>query len=110
MIPSDEAFYMVHWSKALGGNSVAARIIYKELAARRDLSPPPLTAEELAQLEAEQAERVRMAENIMDALDEVAAMKRDAGLAARRFGPDGKPILDGPAWNRPAEPSDDFTE
>lgn len=58
-MPSDEAFYMFHMSRALTGNAVSARIIAKELSTRRDLAPPPPTAEELAKQARELVERER---------------------------------------------------
>jgi hypothetical protein len=104
---SDEAYWLKVMSMALAGNMAAARIIWRELAARRKQGPPPLTAEELAQEAAELAEREKLSATIVDALEEMAALKRRSGPVRVRYGPDGRPIVENPADDAASEPSDD---
>jgi hypothetical protein len=91
MIPSDEAFYLLQMTRAMGGDKAAAKIVALELAARRKLGPPPPTAEEVAQEAAEQAERERLSAQLVNLLEQKAAMKR-RGIERIRYGPDGQPI------------------
>lgn len=91
MIPSDEAFYMVQLGKAMGGNAAAARIIQKELAARRDLGPPPPTLEDLAQHDEKVRASEELSQLLIDALEWKASMKRH-GIEYVRHGLDGKPL------------------
>jgi hypothetical protein len=105
MVPSEESFWLKQMSLALAGDKAAARNIARELGARRKLGPPPLTAEELAQQAADLAEREKLSATIVDALERMAANKRDEGGRRRvRYGLDGKPIVEAPADD--AEPVD----
>ena len=73
MLPSDEAYWLRTMAAAMGGDKTAARIIAQELGARRKLEPPgppPPTFEELAQ-------RERLSSEIMEALEEMAELKRE---------------------------------
>ena len=109
----DEAYWLKMMSLSLAGNMGAARIVWKEFAARRKLGPPPLTAEEMAQEAAELAERERLSAYICDALDEMAALKRREGGPVRvRYGLDGRPIAENSADEGGPKPesSDDPAE
>lgn len=73
MLPSDEAYWLRTMSAAMAGDKTAAKIIAHELGARRRLSsggPPPTTPEELA-------ERERLSSEIVEALEEMAELKRE---------------------------------
>jgi hypothetical protein len=108
---SDEAYWLKMMSMALAGNMAAARIIWRELAARRKVGPAPLTAEELAQEATELAEREKLSASIVDALEEMAALKRRGpGPRPVRFGTDGRPILGTPADNAASEDPDEPIE
>ena len=72
MLPSDEAYWLKTMSAAMAGDKTAAKIIAQELGARRRLSPPgppAPTAEELA-------ERKRLSGKIVEALNEMAGLKK----------------------------------
>lgn len=111
-VMSDEAYWLKVMSMALAGNMAAARLVWKELAARRKLGPPPLTAEELAQEAAELAEREKLSAEIVDALERMAAQKRrgDRPPVRIRYGPDGKPIVTNLAERAATDPSNDPIE
>lgn len=98
-MPSDEAFYMFHMSRALTGNAVSARIIAKELATRRDLAPPPPTAEELAEQQAAKELADELSGLMAEALDLKASRKRMAGLKENGLDFFGRPLVN-------LEPSD----
>lgn len=112
IVENEEAFWLSHWVNGMGKNNTSARIVAKELAARRKLGPPPPTAEELAQESADLVKRQALAASICDALDEMAAAKRREGDPVRvYYGPDGRPIGETPAdgggpkpelWDDPA--------
>jgi hypothetical protein len=110
LVTSDEAYWLKQMNMALAGNTAAGRIIAKELAARRVLGPPPLSAEELAQEAADLVKRQALAASICDALDAMAAEKRRSGDPVRvRYGPDGRPIVETPADDgapKPEPPDD----
>ena len=108
-VMSDEAYWLKLMNMALAGNMAAARIIAKELGARRPLGPAPLTAEELAQEAADLAEREILSASIFDALERMAADKRDGDgePACVRYGPDGRPIVEPPADDGIRESSHD---
>jgi hypothetical protein len=94
MVPSDEAFYLLQMARAMAGDKTASRIVAHELAARRRVGPAPPTAAELAQAEAEEAEKRALAARLVGLLDEAASAKRN-GLP-RTIYRDGKfvPIRD----------------
>lgn len=75
-MPSDEAFYLLQWARAMAGDKTASKILAQELAARRRLGPAPPTAEELAQAEAEEAERQELAAKLIQLLEEGASAKK----------------------------------
>lgn len=94
---SDEAYWLKVMSMALAGNMAAARIVWKELAARRETGPARPTAQEQMQQEAEYAERERMSMRLVQLLEEKAEAKRNEGPHRVRYGLDGRPILPKPA-------------
>lgn len=99
VVPSDEAFWLSQMARALAGDKSAARNVAAELGARRRLAPggpPPPTAEELAQAEAEQAQREELSARLVGLLEEKVAEKRNSGPDFR-YGPDGRPIE---MWSR----------
>ena len=97
-VENEEAFWLSHWVNGMGKNNTSARIVAKELAARRVSGPPPLTAEELTQEAAELARRQQLSATIVDALERMAAAKRDDDGGPRvRYGLDGRPIVEPPA-------------
>jgi hypothetical protein len=106
-VMSDHAYWLKVMSMAHAGNMGAARIIAKELADRRKLGPPPLTAEELAQEAAELVERERLSATIVDALERMAAEKRrgDGPPVRVRYGLDGRPIAESPVESPPSDPT-----
>ena len=79
MIPSDEAFYLLQMTKAMAGDKTAAKIVANELAARRRLGPVLPSSAEIAQAEAEEAEKRALAARFVDLLQGIASDKR-AGL------------------------------
>ncbi len=107
-VMSDESYWLKVMHMAHAGNMGAARIIAKELAERRKLGPPPLTAEELAQEAAELVERERLSATIVDALERMAAEKRrgDGPPVRVRYGLDGRPIAESPGGSQPSDPSE----
>jgi hypothetical protein len=106
-VMSDEAYWLKVMSMALAGNMAAARLVWKELAARRKLGPPPLTAEELAQEAAELVEREKLSASIVDALEQMAAIKRrgDGPPVRVRYGLDGRPIAESPVESASSDPT-----
>jgi len=103
MIPTDEAFYLLQMTKALAGDKAAAKIVANELAARRRLGPPPLSAADIAQAEAEEMEKRALAARFADLLQGIAAAKRES--LPRMVYRDGKlvPMEDPAAMARPAD-------
>ena len=98
IVMSDESYWLKVMHMAHAGNLGAARIIAKELGARRKLGPAPLTAEELAQEAADLAEREKLSASIVEALEQMASDKRGDGRDVRiRYGLDGRPIEEPPA-------------
>jgi len=87
LIPSDEAFYLLQFTRALAGDKAAAKIVAQELAARRKIGP---SAEELAQEAAENEQRRILSAKLVGLLNEKAGEKHRRGnrLAA------GEPIED----------------
>lgn len=104
-VENEEAFWLSHWAKGMSGNMASARIVAKELSARRALGPPPPTAEELAQNAADLAERERLSAYIVNAIERMASQKRrgDGRNVRVRFGLDGRPILETPTDSATAE-------
>lgn len=96
MIPSDEAFYLLQMTKAMAGDKTAAKIVAQELGARRRLGPVPLSHAEIAQAEAEEAEKRALAARFADLLEGIASAKKaDASRIVYR---DGKLVpMDEPA-------------
>lgn len=76
MIPSDEAFYLLQMTKAMAGDKTAAKIVAQELGARRRLGPVPLSPAEIAQAEAEEAEKRALAARFVDLLQGIASTKK----------------------------------
>ncbi|HKR15845.1 DUF5681 domain-containing protein [Rhizorhapis sp.] len=104
MIPSDEAFYLLQMTKAMAGDKSAAKIVAQELAARRRLSVAPLSPAEIAQTEAEEAEKRALSARLVDMLQGIASAKR-AG-APRLVYRDGRLVsLDEPTT--PESPPDE---
>ncbi len=96
MIPSDEAFYLLQMTKAMAGDKTAAKIVAQELAARRRLGPVPLSSAEIAQAEAEEAEKRALAARLVDMLQGIASAKK--ADAPRMVYRDGKLVpMDEPA-------------
>ena len=111
IVMSDEAYWWKVMHMAQGGHMGAARIIAKELGARRKVGPAPLTAEELAQEAADLAKREELSASIVEVLEQMAADKRDErGNARLRYGIDGRPIVDPPASDDGIRSSDDTIE
>ncbi len=94
MVPSDEAFWTSQMARALAGDKAAARNIAQELGARRKLEPPgppPPTPEELAR-------REELSAQLIEALEEMAALKRE-GFDWDRYRADRKAgMYDDPYW------------
>ena len=88
MIPSDEAFYLLQMTKAMAGDKTAAKIVAQELGARRRLGPAPLSPAEIAQVEADDAEKRALAARFVDLLQGIASAKK--GDAPRMVYRDGK--------------------
>ena len=109
IVMSDESYWLKVMHMAHAGNIGAARIIAKELNARRKLGPAPPTAGELAQEAAELEERKILSASIVDALERMAAQKRrgDGRSVRVRYGLDGRPIVEPPVDDATSEPSDD---
>jgi len=102
MIPTDEAFYLLQMTKAMAGDKAAAKIVANELAARRRMGPMPLSPAEVAQAEAEEAEKRALAARLADMLQGIASAKR-AGLP-RMVYRDGKIV---PMDEPPGNPQDE---
>jgi hypothetical protein len=75
-VPTTEAYFMKVAAMALSGNIGAARILQEELARRRKAEPAPMTAEELAQREAEEAEKRALSERLVGMLQAMASAKK----------------------------------
>lgn len=76
MVPSEESFWLKQMHMAHQGDKAAARNIAREFGARRKLGPQPPTAEELAQQEAEHAQKEKLASRLVDLLNDKAEAKR----------------------------------
>jgi hypothetical protein len=103
MIPSDEAFYLLQMTKAMAGDKAAAKIVANELAARRRMGPTPLSPAEVAQAEAEEAEKRALAARFVDLLQGIASDKKADAL--RMVYRDGKlvPVDEPKALKNPQE-------
>lgn len=88
----EEAAYRKLLQEALKGNPTALKLTMEHLSRRRPPLPPMPTLEELQQQEAEQARREELSAQICDALDEMAEMKREAGLKAAGLDFYGRPL------------------
>ena len=71
----EEAAYRKLLQEALNGNPTAMKLVMEHLSRRRPPLPPHPTMEEIAQQEAEQARREELSAKIVDALEDMAAMK-----------------------------------
>lgn len=78
MVPTDEAFYLLQFAKAMAGDKAAAKIVAQELAARRRLGPMPLSPADLAQVEAEEEQKRALAARLVQLLEDKAAAKRES--------------------------------
>ena len=109
MVPSEESFWLQQMHLAQQNDKAAARNIAREFGARRQLRPPPPTAEELAKQEMEQAARERMSARLVDLLELKAELKRE-GLPLVRYDLDGRPIVNEPTDEWAAEEPEDSIE
>jgi hypothetical protein len=73
----EEAAYRKVFQDALKGNPTAQKLVMEHLSRRRPPLPPHPTMEEIAEQEAEHARREELSAEIVDALEEMAALKRE---------------------------------
>ncbi|HJP69577.1 MAG TPA: DUF5681 domain-containing protein [Sphingomicrobium sp.] len=85
----EEAAYRKVFQDALKGNATAQKLVMEYLSRRRPPLPPHPTIEEIAQQEAEQARREELSAKIVEALDDMAALKR-SGFNWERYRADRK--------------------
>lgn len=88
----EEAAYRKLFQDALSGNATAQKLVMEHLSRRRPPLPPHPTPEEIAELEAEQARREELSAKIVDALEEMADIKRERGLEAAGLDFYGRPL------------------
>lgn len=94
----EEAAYRKVFQDALKGNPTAQKLIMEHLSRRRPPLPPHPTIEELAEQEAEQAQREKLSKELIDNLEEMAALKRE-GFDWKRYKADRKAgMYDDPYW------------
>ena len=109
-VMSDEAYWLKLMSLALAGNMAAARIVWRELAARRKLGPPPPTLEDLAEQEASEERAKGLTDLLMEALEMKAEMKRNEGLEENGLDFYGRPVVKDAAHGAATGPSNDPIE
>jgi hypothetical protein len=85
----EEAAYRKLFQDAVRGNPTAQKLVMEHLSRRRPPLPPHPTMEEIAQQEAEQARREELSKEIVDTLEEMAALKRE-GFDWKRYKSDLK--------------------
>ena len=94
----EEAGYRRLFQEMLKGNPSAMRIAMDHLSRRRPPLPPIPTLEEIQQEEADMARREELSAQIIQGLEEMAAMKRE-GFDWDRYRADRKAgMYDDPHW------------